>query len=649
MPIILGIHNGHHASCAIVKDGILISAIEQERITSIKGDGCNYLSNNLPIKKCLQNVDLSLNEIDLIVSSFQAIGPGGVGFIQPIFEPDFNLFDPFDKRHFVISHHYAHALSAYGTSGFKETAILVSDLAGSTTTDGNDYKIPFSDFYNFWTNFKTNKQTKTECLSIYHATEKKINLLHREYCIPHCSPEIFICSPASLYDNVARFIFNKEDAHGELMALASIANSKNKSSLNISVKEIFEISDNGQVIFNNNWQHKVEVKKHIIDYAPFAMLIQKAFENILLRYVQKTKELTNSNSLTAAGGVFLNIKANSAIELSNMFSHFHVPSSPHDAGIAIGCAYHGWNLISKEKKLQTVTNTNKASDRIGSKFSFSRIEKNLNSYSHLCDFEKHPTPNRISQLIIKGNIIAKFSGAAEFGPRALGNRSLLASPLLKKSKDTLNDIKGRQDWRPVAPIVIKENIHDFFDGAVDSPYMNMLHITKPKHRKYLKAISHPDNSARVQTLTKDDDDFLYKILLELKLLTGYPIIVNTSLNGKGNPILETPEATIDFFLSNEGINYLLIENYLVERRKNPKLNNCKLAQDCIVSIINLATKPRIILLRNGKTMEVSEKTLETIKKMPIDITQTENIEQNVLAEIHKAMFLKIIINDISSS
>ena len=251
----------------------------------------------------------------------------------------------------------------------------------------------------------------------------------------------------------------------------------------------------------------------------------------------------------------------------------------------------------------------------------------------------------VADLISDGMIIARFSGAAEFGPRALGGRSLLADPLSSKSKVLLNLIKGRQPWRPVAPMVIKEKLRNFFTGSDDSPYMNLLHLVKPKHRKRLQAISHPDNSARVQTLMREDDDFLYEVLVNLERKTGYPVIVNTSLNGKGQPIIETPSGAVEFFLSNPYIDYLLIEDFLVRRLPNNlQWNETKLAADCIVSIINFSYNPRYILLRNGLSLEVSAQTIEIIKRLPIEKPELDEIEGKIIDELQAARFSQFLIH-----
>jgi carbamoyltransferase len=639
---VLGIHNGHHASCAIVRDGVLVAGIEQERVTRRKGDGGQGLSNRLPIRECLRAAGASLRDLDLIVSSFQAIGPGGAGLTQPIVESGFDLFDPFDPRHEVISHHYGHALSALGSSGFKECAILVCDLAGSTTRDGEDFAVPFADFVSEATTLGVRTETKTECLSIYHADERRVELRHREFCIPHSAPEVFVYSPASLYDNVSRMVFGKENAHGELMALASVASGQ-APALALTVEDILDTEETGAVRFKNGWQSRVNRQETDLQYAPLASIVQEAFQRALLRYAKLARTVVDSDKLAAAGGVFLNIVANSAIGSSGLFEQYFVPSSPHDAGIAVGCAYHGWRAIAKRSGARVTTTECKAPDRIGTSYSEDEMVQALRDRSHLVSWEGGVRPEEVAGLLRDGQIAARFGGRAEFGPRALGGRSLLATPLDAHSKDRLNLIKGRQPWRPVAPVVLRDRVGEFFTGPTDSPYMNMVHGIAEQHRGRLTALSHPDGSARAQTLTEGDDPFLYEVIRQFGLLTGYPILVNTSLNGPGDPIAETPEKALDFFLASEGIVFLVLGDNLVRRTVEPSWDGTRLAPDVIVSTIRPGNGPRFILLRRGRSMEVSKYTLRIMERLLTEDVSETAIEAEVCAELRLALFQQFLI------
>jgi carbamoyltransferase len=608
MSLVLGIHNGHHASCAIVKDGVLVAGIEQERVTRIKADGQEGLSNRLPLRECLEAARTSLDQVDAIVSSFQAASPGGTGLHRPLVEPDFALFDPLDARHLVISHHYAHALAALGSSGFLEAAILVCDLAGSTTREGTDFVYSFDRFQRELSSLTYQAPTRTECLSIYQATKTSLALKYREYCIPHNTPDVFVQNVAALYDNVARMIFGKENAHGELMALASLANDGDLTALKPT--DIVELAPNYGVRFRNDWQHRIPHFERLLDYAPLAHAAQGALQLALMQHARRARAQSTSNKLVVAGGVFLNILANSEISASNLFSEYYVPSSPHDAGISVGCAYAGWRAVEQGTLLWK---RKRAIDRIGLSYAISELDQETHELDDE-SFKVGPiSPSIAATLLFEGKIVARFAGRSEFGPRALGGRSLLASPLISSSKERLNIIKGRQAWRPVAPIVQRERISEFFLGPSDSPYMNLVHWIREEHRHVLLALSHPDGSTRAQTLELEDDPSLYDLLTEFARLSQFPILVNTSLNGPGEPIVETPAQAIAFFRTHPNVDALWLEDRLISRTPRRQWVCARLAPDTIVSVVYPHQRKRIILLRREISLEVSPELFELVE------------------------------------
>ena len=608
MSLVLGIHNGHHASCAIVRDGVLVAGIEQERVTRIKADGQEGLSNRLPLRECLQAGRTSLDQIDAIVSSFQAASPGGTGLHRPLVEPDFDLFDPLDARHLVISHHFAHALAALGTSGFPDAAILVCDLAGSTTRDGGDFIYPFDRFQRELSSVSYQATTRTECLSIYQANQTSLALKYREYCIPHNTPDVFVQNVAALYDNVARMIFGKENAHGELMALASLVSDGELSTLKPT--DMVELAPNYGVRFRNDWQHRITHLERLLDYAPLAHAAQGALQLALMQHARRARALTSSNNLAVAGGVFLNILANSEILESKLFSRYHVPSSPHDAGISVGCAYAGWRVLAKGTLHRK---TAKAVDRVGPDYTKSHLDESTHELDNGSFHVKRVTLSTTATLLFEGKIIARFAGRSEFGPRALGGRSLLASPLLSSSKERLNFIKGRQSWRPVAPIVQRDRIDEFFRGPEDSPYMNFVHWIRDEHQETLVALSHPDSSTRAQTLEREDDPSLYDLLTEFARLSRFPILVNTSLNGPGEPIVQTPAQAITFFITHPNVDALWLEDRLICRSPSRPWVCARLAPDTIVSVVYPHQVKRIILLRREISLEISPELFELVE------------------------------------
>lgn len=559
MPISLGIHIGHHASCAIVIDGCLVAAIQQERITRKKYDGPIGLHNDLPIMACLKAANLNMCDIDHIVTSFQGIASGGIGLRKPLIDPSFNLFDPFDERHEVISHHLAHSISSFGMSGFSEAAVLVCDLAGQTTESGEDFSMPFRDFYNYVASANPTKELKTESLSIYKFDAGGPKLLHREFVLNHCNSDIFVFSAASLYDNISRAIFGSENAHGQLMALAALEE-KNISPPIFNSSDLMKLESN-QLVFRNDWQEKVKIHKNALDHVSLAKATQDALSIALLHYVDKIANMSISRNFCGSGGIFLNIVGNSKISNSDNFEKYFFPSVPHDAGISVGCAYYG-QRIWEAPNLDYMTDY--VSDRLGLPIDDETALAAIGRHGSFI-VSKIATAGEIAKLFVDGKIIARCAGRAEFGPRALGGRSLLASPLLLSTKNRLNKIKGRQEWRPVAPMVLDSALSTFFDGPECSPYMNYVHKIKEQYIDQLPALSLDDGSTRAQSIRAKDDLSLYKIVKEFGDLSGFSILVNTSLNGPKEPIIESADEAINFLRRNIEVDALLLNDILVAR------------------------------------------------------------------------------------
>ncbi|AHE29908.1 carbamoyltransferase C-terminal domain-containing protein [Burkholderia pseudomallei] len=634
---VLGIHNGHHASCAVVRDGVVVAAIEQERFTRVKGDGADGLTDSLPIAACLRQANTSLDQIDLIVSSFQAMGPGAAGLQRPLAQTGFSLFNPRDPRHWVISHHLAHALCAFGTSGFKRAAALVLDLAGSTTRDGKDFAVPFTRFEELVKGLAcAGDRTLTECLSIYVVDETEIVLCERDYCVPHNAPELFVCSVAALYDNVARAVFGKEDAHGQLMALAALPRCVDQE---VCTTDIFDIDASGRVKLFNDWQYKVTCHPRDTDNAHLAATVQECTTELMVHYARKAKMLTSENHLVAAGGVFLNIIGNTAISQRVGLDAFHVPSAPNDAGIAVGCAFYGWRHMLAQRGQTATVKATPTRGRVAADFSADEANRALKERSAVLEWVPDIDVDDIAQLLRDGKIIARCAGRAEFGPRALGGRSLLASALAHDVKDRLNQIKGRQPWRPVAPIVRSEDVHLFFEGPVDSSYMSFAHTIRERHRAALVALLHPDNTTRVQTLQRADDPALHELLTKFGDMTGYAVLVNTSLNGPGEPIVQLPHEALEFFLAHDDVDAVLLGTTLVKRRCKVDIQSARLARDTLVTFLDPLHEGRAILIRDRRSMSVSGRTALILMGQIKTVTPHEQLE------IERALRYGLLVTD----
>ena len=459
----------------------------------------------------------------------------------------------------MCSHHLAHAHCAFETSGLRESAILVCDYAGSTTVDGNDFFSPFAAWYRMQTSQRRPLSTRTEAASIYSASRRSgYSLLEREYCVPHSSHDVFVYSAASLYENVSRYLFSAERAHGRTMALAAFG-----------ISEIGTDEDpgpllaetGGTVSLRNDWQHQLPKAPEERTKRVLAFRCQEATERLLLHHARRAFVLSGSQDLAVGGGVFQNVLANRVLAEQSPFRSVFVPSAPHDGGIAVGCAFLGSKTLVGHGTVTAVRR--QRSDRLGRRFDSEACGVAVERMSPFVTASK---PNRRDLIgrLASGSIIARFDGRSEFGPRALGGRSLIASPTDPTVKDRLNEIKGREFWRPVAPIVPRDRFHEFFDGPTSS-WMEFAQEVREDFRHKLPALSHPDYSTRAQSLREDDDPELYALLCEIESATGFPILVNTSLNRAGEPIVDTPDNAIELLLCRPQVDALLLEQVLVKR------------------------------------------------------------------------------------
>ncbi|NVB36540.1 carbamoyltransferase [Pseudenhygromyxa sp. WMMC2535] len=557
MSVSLGIHIGHHSSCAVVRDGELVAAVQTERLSRRKHHVIRTLSDELPVAAALDIAGVRLDDVERIVSCFQGACPGGFGLHRPLIEPGFSLFDPWDPRHQVISHHLAHAYATYEASSFDEAAILICDYAGSATFDGADYAMGFGDWYSWLTSLDAPAVPKVECVSLYEAqTPGSYTLLERQFNIAHPGQGSFVYSIAGLYENIARYVIGRDNAHGQLMALAAhgVALEGSEADPGPLVTRV----DDETLVFRNDWQHNMVLGPSREQKCCLAWRCQEATELALEALARRCLRLAGSRNLAVAGGVFLNILANTRLAKADFCGGFHVPSAPHDAGVSVGCAFHGARELGV--RAQTVVH-----DRLGRRYDEADRAEALGHRDAFVT-TRPVTTDELAEALVEGKLIARYDGRAEFGPRALGGRSLLASPLLAANKDRLNRIKGRQSWRPVAPIVPQTRAQHFLDGPDDSWWMTMSQTIPAEHRYALAALSHPDGSTRAQTLTKAQDPALHELLERFGERSGYPILVNTSFNRAGEPIVETPANALEMFLDKPDIDWLVLDGLLVERR-----------------------------------------------------------------------------------
>jgi carbamoyltransferase len=324
-----------------------------------------------------------------------------------------------------------------------------------------------------------------------------------------------------------------------------------------------------------------------------ASSIQLVTEIIMIRIAKFVKKETASTNLCLAGGVALNCVANGKIEQENVFENIWIQPAAGDSGGALGAALFYWYKTLNQPRSADLINDSMQGAFLGPKYENGDIEQFLKAFN--VPFKKIPNPTKtVAKLLAEGKIIGWFQGRMEYGPRSLGSRSILGdarSPNMQKNMNL--KIKFRESFRPFAPAVLEEDANEWFQIKSKSPYMLLVSSILDKHRKELvkedknlfgierlnqvrsviPAVTHVDYSARVQTVSKDTNLKFWELLSEFKKLTGVPVLVNTSFNVRGEPIVCTPEDAYNCFLKTN-IDFLVLENILIEKTNLlPRIEN----------------------------------------------------------------------------
>jgi carbamoyltransferase len=370
----------------------------------------------------------------------------------------------------------------------------------------------------------------------------------------------------ALYSRASTYIFGDWNKCGELMGLAPYGRRD-------QVKHLLELNDGKlQVphwtvdfkepyVFDvaSNWE-KNPAMRHWED---LAWRTQDDTENVLLARARWLRETTGAKNLCMAGGVALNCVANGRVAREAGFENVWIQPAAGDDGIAIGCAYYGWLEILKQRRDFVMDHS-----YVGKRYSDQEAAKELQKFLVRIQVDAVKSENvcrDTAKLLADQKVIGWFQDRSEFGPRALGNRSLIADPRKPEMKDILNSrVKHRQAFRPFAPIVLAERMKEVFEGDEDSPFMLIAKPVRPEWRDKIPAIVHVDGTARVQTVREATNPMLYRLLKEFEALTGVPVLINTSFNIKGEPIVETPQDAVNCFLTT-GVDHLVIHDTIVSK------------------------------------------------------------------------------------
>jgi carbamoyltransferase len=563
----------HNASAALVSDGVLLSAVEEERLNKEK------YTNAFPynsINWCLQENNITMDQVDAIAlgwSPYPEILQSAKHFVRyfpktlGVFKQNSTdapiiprlkrtiflkseLIKHFGKNYnypqiYYVQHHLAHAASAYFESGFEHAAVLVMDGLG--------------DNY--------------DSVSVWKANNNKLERI-QNIKFPHSIGILYLCIQAYLG-------FPDNSGAGKIMGLSSYGDPSYANYFDDLVKFYgngkfkLDLSMLQYHIYGNN---KTCSDKFIKRYGPpryiydeiekkhedMAYALQKLTEKIILHICQYICETLEETNLCISGGVGLNCVANGAIAKEELFDNIYVSNAPHDGGTSIGAASYVSRLIQDIPFEKKVNNYSKA--YVGPKYNDQEILKILSSNvsDNRYKYQKVDSPAKVAaENVSKGKIVAWFQGGLEFGPRALGNRSIIADPRDPQMKEILNErVKFREGFRPFAPSVLAEYASEYFEPSVPSPFMTIICDVIPEKREKIPAITHVDGTARVQTVQLDQNPIYYEMINEFFLITGIPMILNTSLNIKGMPICCSPEDALNCLLLS-GIDCLVIGNYYV--------------------------------------------------------------------------------------
>lgn len=572
--IILGISCYYHdAAACLIRDGQIIAAAAEERFTRKKHD------NNFPkkaIEFCLNQARIAAKDID-VISFYEKPIPkfertlyqhieffprSYVTFIKTIphwletrleikktLQKEFHYFG----RIFFFDHHLSHAASSFYLSGFQRAAIVTVDGVGewATTTIG--------------------------------VGDKNTIRLDKEIQFPH--------SLGLLYSSLTTYLgFSANDAEYKVMGLAAYGNPepfrKHFDQLITTYKDgSFKLN---MAYFDFAWAEHMpsknltqlfghpirEPESKVFSYhEDIAAALQEKLEEVMFSLLRIVHKKYKTDQLCLAGGVTLNSVMNGKIASQTPFKYLFIPPDPGDAGGAMGAALCAWQKIAQRKQANFAS---AFSPYLGPQFSWYQVQAALDK--HRLKYQLVPDRqqllDQVSDLIIKQKVIGWFQGRMEWGPRALGNRSILAAATEAKMKDIINArVKHRELFRPFAPVILEKQVKKYFHAdahlSLSTKWMLMVYPFKKKMQKKLPAVVHVDGSGRLQTLARKDNPLYYDLINTYFKKTDIPSIINTSFNVRGEPIVCTPEDAIQCFLKTD-IDYLVIDQFVIKKVRKRK-------------------------------------------------------------------------------
>ncbi len=529
----------HDPAAALVVDGVTVAAAEEERFSRRKHgkDAVPFSTWELPehaARFCLERAALSPDELDAVAYSYDPdlapqpngdITAEGWEGLRTLYARRAPLFlatalpglDPARVR--FVPHHVAHAASAHLASPYESSSVLVLDGRGE----------------------------RTSFLAARYA-DGRSELIGAQ-SLPH--------SLGFLYEEVTAHLgLRPSSDEYKVMALASYG----EPTFLPLLREAVRSGEGGFTVAEIDWSGLVPRPRRgeawRPEHANLAASVQRRLEEVLLDLAHWLHRKTGDRHLTMAGGVALNCVANSRVFEEGPFEEVWVQPAAGDAGTALGAALQVARELGDEVRPMPGA-------ALGREWSDDELAGWLKA-AHVPHERPPDIAEAVAEILTRDGIVAWFQGRSEWGPRALGHRSLLAHPGHAENLERLNDVKGREQFRPVAPMVLAEQAGDIFDGPLPSPYMLFVQRVRPPWATRIPAVVHVDGTARIQTVASAADPLVARLLTAFERRTGLPVVVNTSLNTAGRPIVDDPRDALECFGS-APVDALAIGPYLVRR------------------------------------------------------------------------------------
>lgn len=549
-PLVLGINRTQDASICLMRGSQLSWAIQKERLTRQKhhwgrtGDLSGIYGPRLPgleqpidvLVECFSS-DAEIDNLALYESELAAtlrLAPG--------------------CRHAHISHHLAHVYSVFHPSPFDSAAVMIIDGQGSTVSALTEH----------WHGAASVPGNWCEVASFYHADRARISCIDKQVWN---RDDQRLVGLGMFYFLLTQAIFPGHGNEGKVMGLAPHGD---PAALGLPPLHV----EGWQVTIPVQWRDILRERRfryggqgtpHFTAMAALAAAGQRAFEDALIKVAHWLHGATGADALCFAGGTALNCSANERLLRETPFRRVFIPPAPSDAGTALGCAIYGLTKLAGlpcEYRWQN--------DYLGPEPSAADIAAAVADAADLVVERPADIVASITDLLCNGKVVGLFQGRSEFGPRALGHRSILGDPRHGAMRDWINSkIKLREWFRPLAPVVLLEHADRYFNIAQASPFMQYAAPVRTDVAATVAAITHVDCTARLQTVGPQDDPLLRSLLLSFAARTGVPVLLNTSFNGKDEPIVETPLEALESFRSMP-MHALAMPPYLLRKRVEPE-------------------------------------------------------------------------------